>query len=96
MITVGGGSTSSFWQQIYADVLDITVERTNIGQSAASLGAAALAGMGAGLWKTFDRIDELVEIREQAVPISDHAAEYQKILSQFKKGINALASLVET
>ncbi len=95
MITVGGGSSSPFWQQIYADVLNITVEKTNIGQNAASLGAAALAAMGAGLWRSFDRIDELVQIQDRAIPRTDNVAKYQNILVNFKKGINILASLVK-
>lgn len=93
MIAVGGGASSALWRQIYADALNITVEKTNIGQNAASLGAAALAGIGAGLWNSFDRIDELVQIQERAKPIPSNVTEYQNILLRFKEGINALASL---
>lgn len=93
MIAVGGGANSSLWRQIYADALNITIEKTNIGQNAASLGAAALAGIGSRLWSSFDRIDELVRVQERAEPISSNTEKYENILLRFKEGINALASL---
>ncbi len=93
MIAVGGGSSSPLWRQIYADALKITVEKTNIGQNAASLGAAALAGIGSGLWHSFDQIDDLLEIQDRAEPIPSNADKYEKILERFKKDLTALASL---
>lgn len=56
---VGGGSINPFWRQMYADAMNIRVEKTNIGQEAAALGAAALAAVGAGLWDDFSTIDDI-------------------------------------
>ena len=42
MVVVGGGSRSRLWRQILADALEIEVLKTNVGQEAGSLGAAAL------------------------------------------------------
>lgn len=36
----GGGSKSPFWMQMFADIFGMPIEKTNIDQDAASLGAA--------------------------------------------------------
>ena len=40
---VGGGSRSALWRQILADTLEVDIVKTNVGQEAGSLGAAAVA-----------------------------------------------------
>ncbi len=47
MLMVGGGSKSRLWRQIFADVYDMDIVKTNIDQEAGSLGAAAVAAVGA-------------------------------------------------
>jgi xylulokinase len=49
----GGGARSALWQQIQADVYWQAVE-TIEGDEGAAFGAAILAGVGAGAWKTVD------------------------------------------
>ena len=54
--TTGGGSKSPLWSQIKADVLGrpvITMQHT---EDAACLGAAMIAGVGAGLWSSVPEI----------------------------------------
>ena len=57
VLLVGGGSNSKLWGQIMADVLNRKILKTNIGQDAAALGAAAIAAVGIGFWKDFNKID---------------------------------------
>jgi xylulokinase len=47
----GGGARSPLWRQILADVLEAELVTVNTSEGAA-LGAALLAGVGAGHWKT--------------------------------------------
>ena len=54
---VGGGAKSALWRQIYADVFALPVVRNPIGQQCAALGAAALAGVGTGVWRDFGIVD---------------------------------------
>ena len=63
MLMVGGGSKSPFWLQIFADIYRMDCVKTNIDQDAAALGAAALAAVGAGLWKGFEKIDEVHKVQ---------------------------------
>ena len=51
MLIVGGGAKSPVWMQMFADIYSTEIENTNIDQEAATLGAAALALKGGGLWK---------------------------------------------
>lgn len=84
MITVvGGGSKSEFWQQIYANVMNVPLRKTNIDQNAASLGAAALAAVGTGLWPSFDPLDEILQERHRTVPDPVHVAEYERLYKRF-------------
>lgn len=93
MLVVGGGSRSDLWRQIYADIYKMRIIKTNIDQQAASLGAAALAAVGAGFWKDFDRIDKIHEVVDTKQPIADHVEVYEKILPVFIKAGKYLAKL---
>lgn len=53
----GGGSKSALWRQIQADVYGKTVEIIETDEGAA-YGAAILAGVGAGAWKSVDEACE--------------------------------------
>ncbi len=68
MLMVGGGSKSPLWQQMFADVMQMDTVKTAVDQDAASLGAAALALKGIGLWKDYDRIDELHVVQRRCEP----------------------------
>jgi xylulokinase len=57
LLMVGGGAKSAFWRQMFADVFNMKVVKTNVDQNAASLGAAALAAYGLGYWKDYSPID---------------------------------------
>jgi len=85
MVAVGGGSQSPFWQQIYADALNVKMVKTNVGQEAGSLGAAAVAAVGAGLWNDFARIDEVHKVQDIAVPSEENVARYDKLVEVFRQ-----------
>ena len=94
ILFVGGGAKSRFYLGIFADTFNTRIIKTNIDQDAGVLGAAAIAAVGCGLWKSFDKIDEIhktvdvVEpdkennrIYEKLLPVFDLAAEYQAMIS---------------
>ncbi|MBN2476022.1 MAG: FGGY-family carbohydrate kinase [Pirellulales bacterium] len=84
MVVVGGGSQSRFWRQIYADAMDVTVVKTNVGQEAGSLGAAAVAAVGAGLWDDFSRIDRVHQVEDVTRPVPQNREAYEKLLPIFR------------
>ncbi len=66
MLMVGGGSKSALWRQIFADVYRMDCVKTNVDQEAGSLGAAAVAAVGAGLWNGFEKVDEVHQVQGRA------------------------------
>ncbi|HEY59487.1 MAG TPA: pentose kinase [Anaerolineae bacterium] len=93
MIVVGGGSRSKLWRQIYADVYNMRIIKTNIDQQAAALGAASLAAVGSGLWKDFVKIDDIHQVQDVCEPIHGNHLIYENILKVSKKVSNYLAEI---
>ncbi|MBN2323044.1 MAG: FGGY-family carbohydrate kinase [Spirochaetes bacterium] len=84
MLLVGGGSKSSAWRQIFADIFNANIVKTNIGQNAGSLGAAVIAAVGSGLWKSFAIIDSIHQIEDISRPIKDNVKKYQKLVEAYR------------
>src|SRR5690606_39921556 len=63
-----GGAKSPFWRQMFADVFNRNMIKTNVDQNAASLGAAALAAYGLDLWKDYTAIDRAHELQSIEKP----------------------------
>ena len=82
---MGGASRSRLWRQIFADALEINIVKTNIGQEAGSLGAAAVAAVAAGLWPGFERIDQVHQLEATALPDPRHVRVYQRLLPVFRQ-----------
>jgi xylulokinase len=93
MVIVGGGSKSDFWRQIFADVFEMKIVKTNIGEEAGSLGAAALAAIGAGMWKDFSKVDEIHEVESVLDPIPANSAVYRKLDPVYQKLRQAQAEI---
>jgi len=85
MIFVGGGSKSKFWRQMFADIFKCNIVKTNIDQDAASLGAAAIAAVGLGIWKDFSIIDAAHKIQDVCKPIPENVAKYEEHIILFEK-----------
>ena len=88
----GGGAKSPIWRKIQADVYAATVE-TIAAEEGAAFGAALLAGVGTGGWKTVDeacetsiRISSTLEPESTSTAVYDRAFQtYQKIYPALKR-----------
>ena len=85
MLMVGGGSKSPLWRQIFADVYGMDIVKTTMDQEAASLGAAAVAAVGAGLWKDFSPVNDAHRVVSVEKPIAANAAVYRKLMPAFEQ-----------
>ncbi|HEX2947790.1 MAG TPA: glycerol kinase GlpK [Clostridia bacterium] len=82
----GGASVSDFLMQFQADILNIEVQRPEITETTA-LGAAYLAGLGAGLWKNRDDIAQSWQIGKAYSPFMDKTVR-EKLYKGWKKAID--------
>jgi len=85
MLIVGGGGKSQFWRSLFASIYNKTIIETNVGQDAGSLGAAAVAAVGAGLWDSYDRVRDIHTRLGAIKPDPEALATYEKILPVFAK-----------
>lgn len=84
MLLVGGGSKSPLWRQIFADIYEMAVIKTNIGQDAGSLGAAAIGAVGTGLWEDFSRIQAVHREESRDNPRPQDVKKYRKLKELFE------------
>jgi xylulokinase len=87
---IGGGARSAVWNQILADVFGIPVHRLSLLEEATSMGAAAAGGVGAGIWKDFSKVDEMVAIASEAKPRTELRALYDELSAIFDDAYAAL------
>jgi len=69
----GGATANDFLCQFQADVLDATVARPAVIETTA-LGAACLAGLGSGLWRSLDAVAERHAVERHFTPSMDAMA----------------------
>jgi glycerol kinase len=66
----GGAATNNFLAQFQADIAGVEVSRPKMLETTA-LGAAYLAGLGIGFWKSGQEIEALREVGQQFTPCMD-------------------------
>ncbi|MBI9095985.1 MAG: hypothetical protein JEY71_14045 [Sphaerochaeta sp.] len=92
---VGGGSKSSDWLQIKANVLNRPV-RVPVCPESAALGAAILAGCAIGLWSDVrEGANRMVGFKKEYEPNAEMATMYAGLLEQYRNIYPALKRLRE-
>ena len=91
----GGGARSPLWRQIQADVYAHPVEIVGAEEGAA-YGAALLAGVGAGVWKTVDdACRQAVRVASTVEPIRESSSVMQQQYIKYRRIYPALRSMRE-
>lgn len=85
LVVIGGGARSAAWLQIFANVYGLPIQRPNVLEEACSMGAAVTAGVGAGVYDSFEVIDRFFEIRDTYTPDATAQAQYQALKPVFQK-----------
>ncbi|MFI3303879.1 MAG: FGGY family carbohydrate kinase [Rikenellaceae bacterium] len=85
MLMVGGGAKSPYWMELFANIYGLEIIKSSIDQECASLGAASLAAVGAGLWSDFELIESQHNVEATYQPDVDIKRLYDQILPKFKK-----------
>jgi len=90
MRITGGATRNPTWNQIQADVYGVPVAK-GVVEEATSLGAAILAGVGAGIYKDVaDAAEKMVIIGERRTPIAKNHELYNKLYEVHKAVYQAL------
>ncbi len=95
ILMVGGGSKSAAWRQIFANVFNKPFVKANVGQDAASLGAATVAAVGSGLWDDFRMVEKILEHEETAEPDKQAVERYAELLSTYEQTWTHLSNIAE-
>jgi D-xylulose kinase len=86
----GGASRNATWNQIEADICNVPVMKGQV-EEATALGAALLAGVGAGVYKNIENAaNEMVIIDEERKPINENNTKYRQFYSVYKELYNSL------
>ncbi len=79
---IGGGAQSDVWCQIYADVLNKTIQRVKDPIQANARGAAFLASVALG-YISFDDIPNLIQFSTIFHPNPNHVKTYNRLFKEF-------------
>lgn len=96
MMACGGGAVSPLWRQMLADVLGCTV-CTAASNDGGALGAALLAGVGAGVWDSVPAAcDAVIRPRTEQAPIAQNRVDYEPYYQLYHTVYAALRPVCHT
>jgi xylulokinase len=90
---IGGGAKGAVWRQVMADIYGAEVLRPKYLEEATSMGAALIAGVGAGLFADFSAADRFTEIVDRTAPEEANRAVYDRMKGLFDDCYAALEPL---
>ena len=93
LLLIGGGAKGSVWAQIIADILGARVLIPEVVGEAASMGAAVTGGVGVGLFKDFNVINQMIAIKAEIEANLENKEVYRRAQSFFEQSYQALESV---
>jgi len=93
---IGGGAKSEHWLQILADIWEVQIEIPAYTEEATSLGAAICAGVGLGVYDSFDKACECNPIKKVISPRPANALAYREMYRLFDELYTAIKPLYDT
>jgi xylulokinase len=93
LLIIGGGGKGAVWAQIIADIFGVRALIPKVLEEATSMGAAVTGGVGVGLFKSFDVIDQMIRITESYEPNPETGRIYARSMKLFDKAYKALVEV---
>lgn len=93
MRLIGGGAQNPVWRKILADAFNSRILKQDYLEEACSMGAAVVAGIGAGIFKDASDIEKFTKIDDVINPDPGNSEEYAKLLEKFKRSYLAISDL---
>jgi len=82
--TSGGGSNSSLWRQIQADIFNQKVTTLDFGAAASALGAGIIAGHSVSIWPSIEEAVSRIKKVHIETPITKNAQKYSELFKIYK------------
>lgn len=92
-VSLIGGGVNKLQQQILTDMFDVPVNTVANSRSALAVGAAVVAGIGAGVYKDFDAVNKYIELDETYKPIAENVTTYKPLKNIFDQVYLSLAEV---
>ncbi len=93
MCLTGGGAKGRETAQILADVLNVTFRMPDCVEEATAIGAAVIAGVGAGIFDGFEEVRRFLAFEEKTGPIKAHRKVYEKLMPVFDEAYTCMLPL---
>jgi xylulokinase len=90
VIVSGGGSASSLWRQILADVFSLPVYTLSASSEGGAFGAAMAAGVGAGVFHDFNEAVSILKVETETLPNPQNRAVYLDGFSMYGEMYHAM------
>ncbi|MDQ7024017.1 MAG: xylulokinase [Anaerolineae bacterium] len=87
---IGGGVSRPFWSSIMADIYGVPLQRLAILESATSMGAAVVGGVGVGLYPDFSIAERMNPVTNTIHPNPENDAVYRQLLAVFENAYHAI------
>lgn len=93
LLLIGGAARSSQWQRGIADIFNTRVLVPELLEESNSMGAAAIAGVGSGVYKDFTAIDKFIRVTDIIEPEESNREIYRSCRERFDSVYEALLPL---
>ena len=95
MNLTGGGAKGEVVTQILADVLNVKFDMPDCVEAATSIGAAVIAGVGVGVFDSFDEIKRFLKFEKHVEPKKENQKVYEELKPVFDEAYHCLVPLYE-
>lgn len=96
LVLTGGGAKGDVLAQILADVLGVTLHRLDNVESATSIAAAVIAGVGVGVFEDFSVVGQFVKQEKTFEPNRENQVVYDRQKCLFETGYQCLKEYYKT
>lgn len=90
ILVIGGGAKGAVWRQMMADIYGAKIVAPVQLDEATSMGAAVTGGVGAGIFRDFTVIDQMLEINSAVTPNPEAQAAYAPVKALFEVCYDAM------
>ncbi len=95
MILTGGAAKGDVVCQILSDIFSARLHTPDHVEEATSIAAAMIAGVGAGVYDSFDEIERFLKLQKEYIPNNKNEKTYEKLKEIFDSSYFALQPIFE-